>query len=196
MRRASTRSSRGTVVDVVVVPQEPNGRPFQLHLGQLAHAAVAECLRRPHGRLEPIVDLAAITRILEADPLRHDRRRGELLLRSFVRCYVETHLLPSPWCLEAVERRRFDGRIDLLFRNVVTAQVLADELKTARGRRGHLEVEDLDQVARYLRDLRAEFGADLIGVRLILLGPPTESRLFRSVSDLARALRETRPESH
>lgn len=166
-------------------PETHESRPFQLHLGQLVHAAIGQCLiQAQRTGAEPTIDLSIITRILAADPLRHDRRRGELLLRSYVRCYLENFMLPSPWRLEAVEHRWSDGRIDLLFRNAWTNEVIGDEIKTARGRRGSVDDEDLEQVRRYLRQLHAEFGEHLLGVRLIRLSPPTECRFYRSIEDI------------
>jgi hypothetical protein len=147
--------------------------------------------RADRSRVEPTLDLAQIAQVVARHPFRHDRRRGELLLRSFVRCYLEDFLPASPWLLEAVERRLSDGRVDLLFRNPSTGQVLGDELKTARGRRGHFDDDDLGQVARYLRCLEGEFGSDLLGVRLIRLGPPAEAVLFRSQGKVPISLRDS-----
>ncbi len=181
MGRRAVRRKRASHRQIPILRRPaPIARPFQLHLGQLTHVAIADCLiSAQRGGREPVVDSAVIDRILSADPLRHDRRRGELLLRSFVRGYLESFKPPSPWRLDAAERRVRDGRIDLLYRHVVTDRVLADELKTARGRSGPVEPEDRAQVASYLADLETEFGTNLVGLRLVYLAPPVQIHRFR-----------------
>jgi hypothetical protein len=160
----------------------------------MAHAAIVECLVRARWTdAAPIVDPAIITRILAMDPLRHDRRRGEILLRSFVRSYLDDFRPPAPWRLEAAERRLPDGRTDLLFGHPDTGLVLVDEIKTARGREGVVEPEDGEQIERYLSQLAAEFGPRLLGVRLVQLGPPALAHCFRSVADLSLPPRQLLP---
>lgn len=165
--------------------EEPDNRPFQMHLGALAHAAIGGCLTRAsQTSQEPTYDPAVIVRALAADPLRHDRRRGEILLRGYVRSYIDNFLPAPPWQIEAIERRLLNGRVDLIFRNESTREVFADEIKTGRRRFGQVEPDDHEQMARYLPQLTDLFGADFLGVRLIMLGPPAHAYLFRAV-DLA-----------
>jgi hypothetical protein len=164
-------------------------RPFQVQLGQMAHAAIAACLLQAQRTgVEPSADQAVIATVLKGDPLRHDRRRGELLLRGIVRSYLESFRPRHPWRLEGVERRLAHGRVDLLFCNGETGQILVDELKSARGRQGSVDLDDLAQIVRYLSQLEIEFGDRLLGVRLIMLSPPARAYLFRSLADTTRPL--------
>jgi hypothetical protein len=186
-------SSSATKPGVVMLTDNQNGnsgkdvalhRPFQMQLGQMAHAAIAACLLQAQRMgFEPTADQAVIATVLKADPLRHDRRRGELPLRGIVRSYLEDFRPRHPWRLEGVERRLAHGRIDLLFCNGETGQIVVDELKSARGRHGSIDPDDLAQIVRYLSQLETEFGDRLLGVRLIMLSPPAQAYLFRCLAD-------------
>lgn len=166
----------------------PSGRSFHAHLGQLVHRAVATCLTDAKRLGRDPIDLRrmVVARVLELDPLRADRRRGFLLLGSMVDAYLRRYNRPAPWTLLAAERRTSSGRrIDLLFGDTTSGEVVADELKTASVGAGYVTSAEREQLSAYFADLRHEFGRAFVGVRLVHLGPPSHATLYATEADLA-----------
>lgn len=165
----------------------PSRRSFHAHLGQLVHRAVATCLTDSRRLGRDPVDLRrmVVARVLELDPLRADRRRGLLLLGSMVDVYLRRYNRPAPWTLLAAERRTSSGRrIDLLFGQTGSGEVVADELKTASVGVGYVTSAEREQLSAHFADMRHEFGLSFLGVRLVHLGPPSHARLYATEADL------------
>lgn len=163
-------------------------RPFRAHLGVLVHAVIGECLFTAGPNGDPLSFRSAVVASrLAADPFRHDRRRGFLLLSGMVRTYFTLYRRPAPWVLLGIEVwTDTGGRIDLLFLNTVSRQVAADELKATSDSRS-LPADELKQLERYVIDLTARFGRRFSGVRVVHLAPPTSELTLCSVADVRAA---------
>jgi hypothetical protein len=158
---------------------------FQTKLGVVAHAAIADSLAAAEltGK-RPTLNEGLLAGLFVRHRLDHDRRRALLLIRSFVKAYLADYRLGSDWRLHSIEHPLAGGRIDLLFRRDDGA-ILGDELKTRHGLDGRIEPSDREQVARYVNALRTEFPGHFLGVRLILLGPPSHAHLITRPEDLS-----------
>jgi hypothetical protein len=150
-------------------------------VGSLAHRAIVELLAQGAGNSPglPAVMTGELA-LLTADGLLGAASVQTRALRQVLAgaiCGYFWHLLPpSPWSFLAGEHPLRPGRVDVLWAEP-GGRVLIDEIKT--GRSGVDLAATAAQARRYLNAGALQFGAALVGVRVLCPADPPRSWLCR-----------------
>lgn len=108
-------------------------------------------------------DLAATANPPGSDRYWRTRRRAlRTAISLSASMYVREAWLPEPWAIEAVERSLGAARADLVWRHP-DGRVIVDEVKTGQTIGDDAE----DQLDRLWAGAHAEYGSDLVALRLV-----------------------------
>jgi hypothetical protein len=155
---------------------------FASVVGIRAHETVARLLlggELPNDRLELVTHISTVVRDVFASHEPQRRHRAMLTeVRSYVAAYLHLYAPSAPWKLMDAEVRTPGGRIDLVFTNQQTGEVLADELKF--GLSGSLNASIVKQVTCYLTGGTERWGERFVGLRLCNVASPSTSRFFEA----------------
>jgi hypothetical protein len=174
-RRAGVRPESGEV------PAHDEVLARTTLIGSLAHRAIVELLAQYAGNSPGLPaamtgELALSTADGLLGPASVQTRAHRQVLAGAICSYFWHLLPPSPWSFLAGEHSLRPGRVDVLWAEP-GGRVLIDEIKTGRG--GVDLAATAAQARRYLTAGVAQFGAALVGVRVLSTADPSRSWLCR-----------------
>lgn len=182
---ASTGRGAGSPYLGVLVKSSTLTRPLSGsgagHLGLLTHLLVATHAPRLTGDvsgadLVPSM-LEMAHRLIEASTNRRRAVAAEAV--SLARTYLVTCAPAAPWALLGVEFDTGAGPVDVAWQDL-DGRVFFDEIKTSRITGGQVAPSWMQQVHRYSKAGRSQFGDAFVGTRLL---PLSRMRLARLVTE-------------